>query len=367
MNWILPTIKSRSKETQMVNPNDYDAVPPLPVKDIPAWAYESFEGDTDQMIRDIHSVIFWREVAKMKIGDKSKPQDWPVVDWYEKVLEAHGEESFIHAKLQAEAFAKAAVASDAVREKAERATLFFFYQSSVNNRFHLTGEYENFEEFLIDRLPRLLDKHGERSDVMFLIHEFIPMLKRLGPEWSEKIFTLEGHYAKVRGALPAARLALKEMSASVHATEEALENTVKRKQKLEDKIPNIKNEEKLQEAKLEVEMLQEEADKLLKEQELISQVALEKFTEDATHIFEAISNTEVPANGPNGIRNYLKNDRKMVHFKGKKGLLKRKTIFIFEVPHDYAGAVEKGLDFVNFRTTDFSTLPGYVEKIVERG
>jgi hypothetical protein len=249
---------------------------------------------------------------------------------------------------------------------AERGRMFFLYQLKVNNRFAASGEFASFEEFLVDKLPRLSENSGEKNDILFMVDEMIPLLQQVGSDWAESFMSLQDHYSKWRGAVPALRGAVRDFNMSVKAHETAIEENKKKQEKLSAKASREKNPEKQKEYLDQIETIENEIKVIKKDQELIREVAQEKFTDTVTGIFSAVVDPEIPANGVNGIANYLRRGRETVQIKGSMSIFEKATIFVFSVPAEYSAAVESGLKFVDFKNVDPIRLQDILDKALAK-
>lgn len=346
----------------------FPTVPPLPQKEIPRWAIEDYEGDTQEMIQDIYAALFYREVSRMKIGDKTMPENMGVIDWYHEVAATLGENDvqIMQAQLVSRALSSSMETADGMKGKSDRAFMFFLYQLKMNNRYQMLGEYDSFEEYLVDKLPRLNENSGERSDIMFMLDEFIPLLKSLGSEWVEKLTELQDYYTKVRGAVPSMRIAMRELTAAAELHEEQIEKNKKQVSKLEDKKRREKNPEKIKEIEHEIAHVETHTKKLTTERKIAQEVAVESFKENTERIMKAVVDPNIKTAGINGIAHQLKRG-KAEEFKGFVGMTDRHAVFVFAVPSKYMNAVQSALTFVNFNVVrDTIKIVDDLEKILKK-
>lgn len=349
---------------------DMPDIPPVPTVKIPAWATSSYDGDVTDMIRDIYSALFWDEVAKLKIDNggesMSKPEDVSVFDWYTMVMDTYPMAvKEINARLIANGYSNSMVNADKLKSKSERAFMYYLYQMKVDNRYMLTGEFTSFEQFLIEKLPYLYDKPGERGNILFLLEEMLPLLKEIDENLVSQFTVLEDYYSRTREAVPAMKDAVRNVNMAVAAHKKTVENKRKEIEKLNRKLPKANNEEK---KKLEetIGKINHEIKTIESDMELIEDVAKDKFVEDVSTIISTITDPNVPVHGVNGVSALLKRNRKVIRIKGHMSMMPNKTVFVFAVPSQYTDTIQNNIDFVDFSNTDPLKLEGILKDIIKK-
>ena len=179
-------------------------------------------------------------------------------DFYEKIEILDTPEARFRAN--AESFSKTVVSTEALRDAYERAMLLGMDIIYSYNLFTvLSGEYGTIEEWLFDKLRRLPEKSDERYDIMFLLKELLPSLRRSG--WNAvELIKIPAKYSATRAAVPLLR--------------RTLDQYMWEKAKLEQEVLEAAEKENLKE--------KERAEKEL-------QVAGERFNSETKVIFDAIA------------------------------------------------------------------------------
>jgi hypothetical protein len=353
---------------------DKPDIPALPKSNIPAWAFSAYDGDVDEMTNDIQSAIFWGEVPKLTYMDKngeihSKPKDLPVEKWYQEVIKNQPEvadQQLINARLSANTFTSAVEITGKLMGKAERGLMLFLYESKKNKRYMNTQhEYETFEEFLLDKLPYLMDKPGEKSNVMFLLTQMLPLVSQLGIDGqAAAVFGSEGNYTKVRECVPFMRKATVRFEQASQAYDEEIQESEKKISRKSEKLMRMKPDDP--ERKIiheEIQSLNKHLTMIKEDQEIVKKNASLELKESMGMMLEAIADPSIPSHGPNGIGKILFRSGDKVSFTGAMSLIPKKTAFYFVVPVEYQGAVESAMaSFMKFRTVGGNEIIKYAER-----
>lgn len=349
--------------------DDFPEIPKVPTTSMPRWITEEYDENLIDMMLDLYAVSFWGEVSKLKIKrgrhEESKPDSMSPFDWYTKIVQEDPTNiNLVNARLTAQAYARAMQDSDRLQGMMERAKIFYLYNLKTYDRYRLLGEYDNLEEFLIDRLPHLAERDGERSNVMFLLNELIPLLKQIDNDYAQKLIVMQNNYSRMREAVPAFQRATKNLKSSVNAHKSEIEKRQKEIEKLGTKFAKAKTPEEKKVIEKESIKLQNEINELQEDTKVIEDNAIKEYSSTIDEIIETISNPSIPTGGPNGIRNYLKR-KEIIIFKGDMAILKESSIFVVEVPSDYQQTIQNMLStLVDFHITDPKKLPSIVGKIL---
>lgn len=347
---------------------NFNEIPPILQAPLPEWVIRDYPEAVDDMANDIYSAVFWGCVDTLRIGEgkkaQSKPDDMTSIDWYHEIMKQYperAEQTMINARVIVESLIGSANTAGTLVEKSERARFYLLYQLHVNNRWAV-DEYNSFEEFVNARLVAVRSD-SERSDLIFMIKQFVPMMKQLtGEDWAKNMKDWQKHYSRVRAGTPAMRDVVEEVRMAATYNDKEIEKIEKKLRKLEQKKPKTAVEK----AAIDAEVA--EHTKALKVLGVQKQVAIQhatnKFTKRAKEIADVITNPEIPVNGPNGVRRVL--SRGKVTFNGWMSVLKDKTVFVFSVPSNYGDSVESALgSFIEFTNTDPKILPTDLRSILE--
>lgn len=211
----------------------------------PRWLSESYPGMENDIAKDLHRNEFWK-----KFGE-----------YYEK-------EEFTDAELDravAESYSDSTVHANTLKEGMDRVFTLMMWKIRKTGLYKLlTGEYESVSEWLNAKLDVGDISLGERSNVLYLLEEFLPALDNIGFD-SESLLLIPEKWTAARAAIPHLRNITKLYRAELEMKEAEL----------------AKAEQKEQ------ERIQKEIDGLS-----------ESFTDEIHHTFDVIESTgyrEVPA------------------------------------------------------------------------
>jgi len=338
---------------------DKPEIPPVPTGDLPRWAIENYPDAVADMTSDIQSAIFWSEVPKLTYLEgkklKQKPKDVTDLQWYAEVLNAQpniAEQQIINSRLAAIAMTEGVTVASGLADKAERATMLFLYESKKNFRYRNTNsEYSTFEEFLLDKLPYLADKPSERSNILFLIKNMLPLMSELGVgAKAADILNHEGNYIKVRESVPYMRKATTRFELASTAYDDEIQEVNKKISKKNGKIEKTAPGPVLDLLIEEVKELKLHLEHISNDQEIVKEEAKKLFKDDVDTVLRAIADPSIPATGPAGISKVLQRGGDKVIFKGSVAIVPKHSVFYFAVSPEYQQAVEACLQtFMTFR------------------
>lgn len=187
----------------------------------PRWLRESYPGMEADMAKDLHSSRFWRE-----FGDYYEKQEFSGNDLDRAV---------------AEAYSDSAVHANTLKGGMDRVfTLMMWKIRKTGLYMLLSGEHENIREWLLAKLDAGDISDSERSNVLYLLEEFLPALDSVNFDPDELLLIPE-KWTAARAAVPHLRRITQLYRQELEAKEALLAETEKKndKRQIQKEISSI--------------------------------------------------------------------------------------------------------------------------------
>ena len=340
------------------------AVPVQPTGDFPRYFLAQYDGDVEEMVNDLYARVYWMKVLGLKYKDADgvheRPTETSANDW---LAEVYGNSSAtsrreMQYRLCAESYAEALSCAEGIESKAGRSFVRILEMIQTHGLWQ-QGEHETLEQFLLDRFPRLEHQKSEKSDILFLVNDMLPLISAIS---DEPIMNSKEHYSKIRASVPYMRAAYAEFNENVKTAFTRVEDVKELKQEAErKKTISSKASPEYKKAVEEIQSLEMVLKTVEKDAEIVKETASKKLLEKVNDTLEKIHDPSVGTDGPNSIRELLKRGGKKVHFKAFKAMAPEVIVFHIKVPQRFESTIEKALQFIEFQATD----PAVIERALE--
>ncbi len=287
---------------------------------LPRWVKEKdYPNKHHDMLEDLYGANWWAEAVQLRDrSGKAKPENISPSEWLEHVLtDFNGDRESLLRRIGSTAMQGAAAQADVLKGDFE--TVFYLAAWNISlKRLWTSGkqEYDSFEEYLVDALPRLMDANNksELSDVLFMMQHLLPIMRNVGGDFEpESLMEFPQHWARARRAVPYLRTKVRMVQDS---SEEVSARTEK------------------------------------------GQRILEEFHRAVDNVVKVIMDPDIPAEGPRGVTRTLfsmdEGGERPEPVEGFEALLTEgRTLFFFVGPASWERAIESALgSMVAFEAID---------------
>jgi hypothetical protein len=291
--------------------NAFDDLPiPEPVDDsVPRWVKErDYPTKHEEMLRDLYQAAWWQELCQLqnKKGE-SKPGTITPKEWLDVIRTDYDDRDWqmLEHEIGSAAARNAMALADVLRGDFE--TVFYEAAWKVSNKILWAGgrqEYDSFEEFLVDSVPRLKEPGHETElcDLLFMMKHFLPMMKQVGGDYEpEKLMELPNHWGRARCAVPYLRTKVTKLESSAAEIEAGTEK---------------------------------------------GQALIKEFQQAVDNVVEVIADDNIPRRGPTGVARILLSmdgGERPKPAQGHIAILPGKVLVFFVVEAGWQRAVENSL------------------------
>lgn len=348
-------------------------IPPLPNGSTPRWLTEDYPEKEADISDSLYAYFYWTQVNGLKdLGGHTRPPKTPQTDWLDHVLAelSHDEQQLVKSRISQTAATLVAPKADEMQDVFSRVSYGAMWVVNRRNFWQNTPEeYGSFEEWLLDRFPRLQEenKAGELSDTLFLMSDLLPLMEKIGGDFApDTLLTLKDHWTKTRRSVPYGRMATRRFLEATREVDQQMEQTkqeISTWQKDVDKYPE--DAEEHQTALKEMTKLAKKLPKLEEERRKVEKKAAKQFSKAVQNIVEVVSDPKIA--NPMVPLALAKRDagQDFTTFTGMQAQLPNETMFLFTVPANVQSAITSALKrIVEFQVTDPKAILKELNKIV---
>jgi hypothetical protein len=338
--------------------------------EMPRWLFETYPGSEleaadflEGRFYEAHKASYLKTAQELIAAGKAT-QD--------QVKFTHEVASTLHQRALNEAAPQAWNLQDTL----VRASTVLLYRVSQSESWRydadaISSEIESLAAWVHNKISAVRDK-STRSDLIYIIETLFPVWEKLDPSMRPSAILADGiRFSKLRTAVPILRNtsdALLALQKTVEEKGDSLKRVISKEEARIETFGGKMDVEELAKAKAKIADKKEELAILEETAPLAMAHENKQFSEMVGRAIEAMSDKNMPPEGPKGIQNYVSTGEKGRLFEGltclvteEGGVIKR--MYVFEIEERFSKTAEAKLKhLVKFTDTDPNVIQGHVKR-----